>query len=149
MSEQPERAWYQDGFTVFMVCLFAGLGYLWLKNEQQQALPHVFPAVRGLVSQPLIGNNEFRLSVHHQHTGPVRNGRLDVRLTGPQLPNGEVFETFSFEMWQPNEENARKFSFPLNHVDATSEISVSLTVSGTNIKTTTYAPTWQGTGWKE
>lgn len=149
MTEQPTRAWYQDGFTVFMVCLFGGLGFLWLKGQQQETLPHVFPEVKGRVSQPLIGNNAFLLTVWHHHTGAIENGRLVVRLTGPQLPENEAFELFSFAVWQPNEENARQFTFPLKYVDSTSEIKISLTVSGTNIKPTTWTPTWLGSGWKK
>lgn len=149
-----ERYWYQDGGTVFGIVLataFIGfLGYSFQQKAQEGARPYVIPHVAGSINQPLFGSPSLIITVWHEHTGVLRNGRLTVTTSGEMVESGSGLnsQSHSFEVWEPNRDHTVTLTFPLKHFDATREIPVSFTLIGSGIKPFAYSDSWLGAAWK-
>lgn len=147
----PERAWYQRGSTVLGIVVFAVWAIpLLYQGWQQSQMVHVNPQVAGCINQPTFGEPSFEVHIWHQHSGNLRNGTFTVSVATDMLKNPEGTEStmHSFEVWEPNRENAVKFKFPLRRFDPHQEIQFSVLLAGKNISTYYYADTWLGSDWK-
>lgn len=135
-----ERYWYQNGWTVFSIVCVAGFfgfsAYYNYEKAQRDALPQVVPRVTGKLNQPLLGDSSLEITVWHQHPATLRNVVLLVSLNEDPLRDEKQWDRreHSFEAWQPNQENAFTFSFPLKRYDPKQEIYVGYGLIGKTIK---------------
>ena len=150
-----DKAWYQDGWVVFCIVLFLlgiGLpvGHELYTDWQQAQKPLIRPMVAGRVNQPMIGKPTFELSVWHQKAGNLKNGSLMVTLEGELAQDADrETQIHSFEVWQPNRENAVQFSLPLSHFDPEKEISITVMLGAKNSKLSLVTYFWKGDDWLE
>ncbi|MDB5385447.1 MAG: hypothetical protein JWM11_1093 [Planctomycetaceae bacterium] len=82
------------------------------------------------------------MTVGHHHTGNLRNGTVRVRLYGNDL------KEHSYEVWEPNEAHAVRFSFPLQNYDSQGEIPIQIALYGKGIKPFQLSDAWLGSTWK-
>ena len=149
-----ERYWYQDGSTVFWIAVVAGIiglfGYGSYQNAQLDALPFVVPKVTGRLNQPLFGDPSLEITVWHQYPATLRNVLLFVNVNEDPARAEKHWEKreHSFETWQPNEDHAVKFAFPLKRYDPNQEIRVGFGLLGKTIKPYITHSDWLGEGWK-
>jgi hypothetical protein len=146
MSESPNKAWYQDGFAMFWLVVFAIVIYVhFLKSKEEPA----YVQVAGQVRQPLFGTDHFELSVWHQFSGDLRKGRLSISVQGQTIPSAKDFKIHSFVVWQPNRASAVSFQFPLENYDPGKPLVFNCLVQAENASSTTSKFVWQYDGWKQ
>ncbi len=149
-----ERYWYQDGGTVlgivFVAVVIGFFGYASHERAQHEALPDVVPKITGHLSQPLFGSPTLEITVWHQHTAALRNVVLFVNVNEDPDHDEKQWDKreHSFETWQPNKDQAVKFTFPLRRFDPQKEIRVGFVLAGKTIKPYFGSGDWIGKGWK-
>jgi len=144
-----ERAWYQDGFIMFIVVLsiiYIGCMY---REYQWSQIPRVYPLPSGQVVYPVLTSPHFSLELWHQHAGNLRNGVMTVTLTGETIAENTRHETYSFEVWPPNRENSTTLKFPLQRFDQESELKVEITLTAANAQPSYSSFVWKGDGWTD
>ncbi|MCA9052203.1 MAG: hypothetical protein KDA75_00120 [Planctomycetaceae bacterium] len=149
---QPEKHWYQDGFTVIVVVLLlAGVG-VWIREDWNRRAaanrPIVLPLVAGRLEQPFFDNPVLHLTVWHQFPGTLRNGQLTVNIDSPLVAQNDRFQIHSFESWEPNQDHEVSFRIPLTASDLSEEIPIQLRIDSMNGRAVEYTARWLGTGWK-
>ena len=150
-----ERHWYQDGWVVF--CIVAVVGFLGLsiygqhRQAELDARPEVIPKLSGRLSQPLLGSPTLEITIWHQYPATLRSVVLCVNVNEDPAKGEQHWDRreHSFETWQPNVENAVKFSFPLKRYDPNHEIHIGCGVLGKTIKPYLGSAEWLGDGWKQ
>ena len=141
-----ERYWYQDGGTVLVIAVVGFLGYCFL---QKAATPYVVPSITGHVDQPLFGSPSLIITIWHEHTGVLRNGRLTASVSGEMVEtrSGLNSQSHSFEVWEPNRDRAVTLTFPLKHFDPERDIPISITLVGKDIQPYMFKDIWLGDMW--
>ena len=146
-----EKAWYQNGWIVFIIVVAALiLGSVLYEDWQKSQKAFVVPQVAGGLNQPLFGDPSLELTIWHHHTGDLRNGFLQVSLESSMArnPEGRESKTYSFEAWAPNRENAVTLTLPLSHFDPDQEIPITFFLTSKNMRTFRYQDAWIRDSWK-
>ncbi|QDT32006.1 hypothetical protein [Thalassoglobus polymorphus] len=150
-----ERAWYQDGWTVFFIVLVGGVfivpvGTQLYQQWQYEQKPYVIPQISGRVQRQLFGQPELIISAWHQHPGDLRNGVFVVSLNHKEDERTKKENTrfHSFEIWKPNKENALEFTFPLSSGEVSKEIPMSFLLRAKNVKQHFSVDSWLINDWK-
>jgi len=150
-----ERAWYQDGWTVFFIVLVGGavivpVGTQLYQQWKYEQKPYVIPQITGRVERPVFGQPKLIITAWHQNPGHLRNGIFIVSLNHKQdeQSRNKNSRLHSFEIWKPNEENALEFTFPLSHDEVAKEIPISFLLTAKNIKRHFSVDSWLIDNWK-
>lgn len=145
-----ERYWYQDGWVVLGIVFVVVFGWGVYRQSAEDSKPQVIPNIVGSMNHPLFGSPTLVITLWHDHTGVLRNGRLMVSVDGKQVEGRSGLDTqfHSFEVWQPNRENAVTLKFPIKNFDPTKEIPISYSLIGHGIKPFRYSNAWLGDTWK-
>ena len=153
MSE-TQRAWYQCGWTMFLVVFVICPAALFVvsalyQDWQKQQLPSVVPQIAAYVDQPMFATPSFKVMFWHQHTERLRNGRVGVVLTSEMVsaPDGRECRMHSYEAWEANRDNAVTLSLPLKYFDPNLEMSVFLSFSAKNARPYSCLAKWRGDNW--
>lgn len=145
------KHWYQDGWWVLFLVVIGGfLGYGFYSREVDRAKPLITLSVAGRLQQPFFGPPSLEITVWHQHPAALQNVRLFVSVNEDPARGKDnwVEQEHSFESWLPNQDQAKKFNFPLKQYDPHREIAVSAILLGKSIKLSTQSGRWLGSGWK-
>jgi hypothetical protein len=139
-----DKHWYQDGWVVLVIVFFVGFfGFSFYIQHVEQSTPLVIPSITGRIEPPaFFGSSSLELTVWHQNAGNLRNGTIKVRL------NEKDLKEHSYEVWEPNEAHAVRFSFPLPNYDPQREIPFEIALYGKGIKPFQLSDAWLGSTWK-
>lgn len=134
--------------SLLLVAVFAaGCEQLQKKPQEKPALNIGYSgkAVAGLLS------HDFVFKIWHYYPGTVHNGVVQVQATGTYVNGGKpVSETFSFDAWPPNEENARTFKFKVDRPGADLQIRFDIEVRTEETgERNPFAIFWADSGWDE
>lgn len=121
--------------------------------EQLQKKPQKKPGLAvGYSGKPQswLFSNEFNFKIWHHYPGTVHNGVVRMRATGTYVNGGEpVLETFSFDAWPPNEENARTFKFEIDRLGPDLQICLDVSIQAKEIAESDVFVVWVNSGWDE
>ena len=70
----------------------------------------------------IFADDTIRLTVWHQHPGPLRNGNLRVTARGQGW--GPLAREWSFEEWQPNSDAARTLDWKLTREQLLNDVTI-------------------------
>ena len=147
-----ERPWYQNGWTMlFIILVLLVIGPPLYQRYQFSQLARIRPQLTGRITEPLFGNPELEITVWHQNAGNLHNGVLAVIADGKiVLSDDRKAKHFhSFEMWQPNKQNALSFTVPLTEVDSREAISISILLNAKNCHQYFAVAEWKGLEWTD
>lgn len=149
-----EKYWYQDGGRVAFIVIFGGffifLGYASYQKAKEDAKPLVTPKITGRLVQPWSGNPSLEITAWHQYAGNLRNGVFIAQVNEDPAKGKEHWDKreHSFEVWEPNDSHAVKFTFPIRNYDPNREIHIGFALLGREIKPYLGSGIWQGQHWK-
>ncbi|WP_437222705.1 hypothetical protein SH661x_002903 [Planctomicrobium sp. SH661] len=120
------------------------------REWQDSQRPRVVPDISGIVEQSLFGQPTLVIVISHQYVGNLKNGIVLITAKGDLIadPSGEDQFKHSFEVWEPNQENALMARFPLKRFDPEQEIPVTFCLAGKSFQTYFHGDAWLGETWK-
>ncbi|MEZ5941356.1 MAG: hypothetical protein R3C18_08200 [Planctomycetaceae bacterium] len=145
-----ERPWYQRGsVAIVILILIVLLGPLYYERYRDSQLAYVRLQLSGQVERPLLASPTLHVNVWHQHAGNLRNGVLKISAKGKHVMGEDetTIHVHSFEVWEPNEESALAFEFPLTEFDPDEEIAVFMMLQAKDCHVYYAMAKWKGQEW--
>ncbi len=131
---------------IIFLLVVAFLGFSFYQNERPD------PQLRfsGRIQPPLFfGDTEFVVLVWHQQPGAIHNGVLTAEVNEDPQKRDQYWVTvpYSFENWQPNEDQQVTFKFQLKQYDASRPFHFRLKMEASYVKPYYLEDGWQGNNW--
>ncbi len=152
-----ERPWYQSGWTMLVIVIvLLVFGPPLYQNYQFSQLKRVTPQVGVRIDKQMFGPPVFHVVVHHKNPGTVRNGNLTIQVSGDTVVSEDNTEnessakrSHSFEVWEPNEDHAFEWVFPLTEFNADDELKVSVFFFAKGCRQYFSSGSYKADGWGE